>query len=96
MRWFGYRGSVPEGHNFGCCHWVPQEKDRLPFQCQQVNESLDDDENIIPTSLVASVDKDFLATTCVIEQEVEADNLEDNDLQEYLEGFLASSSWELG
>jgi len=32
----------------------------------------------------------------VIEQEVEADNLEDNDLQEYLEGFLASSSWELG
>jgi len=57
---------------------------------------LDDDSKIIPTSLVASVDNDLLATICATELEIAADELEDQVLQQYLEGFLASSSRELG
>jgi len=67
------------------------------FNIGKVNESLDDDSNIIPTSLVASVDKDLLATICTTELEIAADEVEDQVLQQYLEGFLlASSSRALG
>jgi hypothetical protein len=66
------------------------------FNIGKVNESLDDDSKIIPTSLVASVDNDILATICTTELEIAADELEDQVLQQCLEGFLASSSKELG
>jgi hypothetical protein len=55
---------------------------------------LDDDSKIIPTSLVASTY--LLATICTTELDIAADELEDQVLQQYLEGFLASSSRELG
>jgi len=57
---------------------------------------LDDDSKIIPTSLVASVDNDLLASICTTELEIAADELYDQVLQQYSEGFLASSSRELG
>jgi len=57
---------------------------------------LDDDSKIIPTSLVASVDNDVLATICTTELEIAADELKNQVLQQYLEGFLASSLRELG
>ena len=66
------------------------------FNIGKVNESLDDDSKIIPTSLVASVDNDLLATICTTDLEIAADELEDQVLQQYLEGFLASSLRELG
>jgi hypothetical protein len=66
------------------------------FNIRKVNESLDDDSKIIPTSLVASVDNNLLASICTTELEISADELEDQVLQQYLEGFLASSSKELG
>jgi len=66
------------------------------FNIGKVNESLVDDSKIIPTSLVASVNNDLLATICTTELEIAADELEDQVLQQYLEGFLASSSRELG
>jgi len=66
------------------------------FNVGKVKESLDDDSKIIPTSLVASVDNDLLATICTTEVESTADELEDQVLQHYLEGFLVSSSRELG
>jgi len=62
------------------------------FNIGKVNESLDDDSKIIPTSLAASVDN---ATICTTELEIAADEL-DQVLQQHLEGFLASSSRELG
>jgi hypothetical protein len=62
----------------------------------KVHESLDDDSKIIPTSLVASVDNDLLATICTTELEIAANELEDQVLQQYLEEFLASSSQEFG
>jgi hypothetical protein len=37
------------------------------FNIGKVNESLDDDSKIIPTSLVASVDNELLATICTTE-----------------------------
>ena len=66
------------------------------FNIGKVKESLDDDSKIIPTSLVASVDKDLLATICTTELEIAADELEDQVLQQYSERFLGSSSRELG
>jgi hypothetical protein len=66
------------------------------FNIGKVNESLDDDSKIIRTSLVASVDNDLLAIICTTELEIAADELEDQVVQQYLEGFLASSSRELG
>ena len=66
------------------------------FNIGKVNESLDDDSKVIPTSLVSSVDNDLLATICTTELDIAADELEDQVLQQYLEGFLASSSRELG
>jgi len=66
------------------------------FNIGKVKESLDDDSKIVPTSLVASVDNDFLATISTTELEIAADELEDQVLQQYVEGFLASSSRELG
>jgi hypothetical protein len=66
------------------------------FNIGRIKESLDDDSKIIPTSIVASVDNDLLATFCTTELEIAADELEDQVLQQYLEGFLTSSSRELG
>ena len=66
------------------------------FNIGKVNESLDDDSKIIPTSLVASVDNDLLATICTTELEIADDELEEQVLQQFLEGLLASSSRELG
>jgi hypothetical protein len=66
------------------------------YNIGKVNESLDDESKTIPTSLVASVENDVLATICTTELEIAADELEDQVLQQYLEGFLASSSRELG
>jgi hypothetical protein len=66
------------------------------FNIGKENESLDDDSKINPTTLVASVDNDLLATISATELEVAADELEDQVLQQYLEWFLASSSRELG
>jgi hypothetical protein len=66
------------------------------FNIGKVNESLNDDSKIIPTSLVASADNDLLVSICTTELEIAADELEDQVLQQYLEGFLASSSRELG
>jgi len=51
------------------------------FNIGKVNESLDDDSKIIPTSLVASVDNDPLATICTTELEIAPDELEDQVLQ---------------
>jgi inorganic pyrophosphatase len=51
------------------------------FNIGEVNESLDDDSKIIPTSLVASVDNDPLATICTTELEIAPDELEDQVLQ---------------
>jgi hypothetical protein len=62
----------------------------------KVNESFDDDSKIIPTSLVASVNNDLLASICTSELQIAAHELEDQVLQLYLEGLLASSSRELG
>jgi hypothetical protein len=59
------------------------------FNIGKVNKSLDDDSKIIPTSLVASVDNDLLATICATELKIATDELEDQVL-------LASSSRELG
>jgi hypothetical protein len=47
------------------------------FNIGKVNESLDDDSKIIPTSLVASVDNDLLATICTTELMIAADELKD-------------------
>jgi hypothetical protein len=66
------------------------------FNIGKVNELLDEDSKIIPISLVASVDNNLLATICTTELEIAADELEDQVLQQYLEGFFASSSRELG
>jgi len=66
------------------------------FNIGKVNESLNDDSKIIPTSLVTSVKNDLLATICTTELEIAADELEDQVLQQHLEGCLASSSRELG
>jgi len=62
------------------------------FNIGKVNESLDNDSKIIPTSLVTSVENDLLATICTTELEIAPDELEDQVLHKYLEGFLASSS----
>ena len=66
------------------------------FNIGKVNESLDDDSKIIPTSVVSSVDNDLVAIIWTTELEITADELEDQDLHQYLEEFLASSSKELG
>ena len=66
------------------------------FNIGKVNESLDDDSKIIPTSVVSSVDNDLVAIIWTTELEITADELEDQDLLQYLEDFLASSSKELG
>ena len=63
------------------------------FNIGKVKESLDDDSKIIPTSLV---DNDLRATICTTELEIADDEVEGQALQQYLEGFLASSSRELG
>jgi hypothetical protein len=47
------------------------------FNIAKVNESLDDDSKIVPTCLVTSVDNDLLATMCVTELEITADEQED-------------------
>jgi len=47
------------------------------FNIGKVKESLDDDSKIIPTSLVASVDNDLLATICTTDLEIVANELED-------------------
>ena len=58
------------------------------FNIGKVKESLDDDSKIVPTSLVASVDNDLLATIRTTGLEIAADELEDQVLQQYLGGFL--------
>ena len=73
-----------------------QERTDYLFNIGNVKESLDDDSKIIPTSLVASVDNDLLATISTTELEIAADEREDQVLQQYLEGFLASFSRDLG
>jgi hypothetical protein len=57
---------------------------------------LDDDSKIIPTSLVASVENELLATICTTKLEIAANELEDQVLQQCLKGFVASSSREHG
>jgi len=58
------------------------------FNIGKVNESLDDDSKIIPTSLVASVDNDLLATICTTELEIAANELEDQVYNSIWRGFL--------
>ena len=53
------------------------------FNIGKVNESLDDDSKMVPTSLVASVDNDLLATIRTTGLEIAADELEDQVLQQY-------------
>ena len=50
----------------------------------------------IPTSIVASVYKDLLATIYVSQCEIATDELNDDDFQDYSEGFFESPSRELG
>ena len=66
------------------------------FNLGKVNELCGDDSEIIPASLVASVDSDLLAAIGTTEMEIAADKREDQVLQQYLEGFFASSSRKLG